>query len=158
MNKKYLGLSILLAALILPGLLISADDDDRPKSDDVATDVPREQIQPLGKTIKLEFKLIGEDEQPSFFVLCAARNYRIEHDESGPEFEHYIKFTGEVHAVDAKNRIFVTFKAEMHHTNQNEDFDATFSSVGSVLLTLDKKTTITRLGEQPLTLTATVEE
>jgi len=166
MNRTILRLIVLLVAFAATGLLVLADGEgggdkprsDAPKSDAVKTDAPQQQAPSLGKTVKLEFKLLGDDEQPTFFVLCAGRNYFLEHDESGLDFEHQFRLNGLVQPVDAKNKIFISFEATLNHSNVNKGFDATFRSEGSVLLTMDKKTTLTRLGDQALTLTATLED
>ncbi len=99
-----------------------------------------------------------EDEEPSFVVLCAARNFLISHDESGPEFEHSLGISGELHPVDAEGRIFLSFEAKTHHHDLNEGFEGVFTSEGSAIVQFGKKVTLANLGDQPLTVTATVED
>ena len=109
------------------------------------------------KTVKLVFSLIGEEE-PTFMVLCAENNYLIEHDANEQDFEHALKILGQVRPTDDPGRIFLTFEASNFHSNHNEGFDATFKAEGSVSLKLGKKTTLATLGDEPLTVLATVEE
>jgi hypothetical protein len=111
----------------------------------------------LGRTVKLEFTLIGEEER-SFIVLCAANNYLISHDVAGPDHEHAIELVGEVRPTDDPDRIFLSFEAMTHHGDHNDGFDATFRAEGSASLTIGKKTTLATLGEEPLTVTATLEQ
>jgi hypothetical protein len=124
--------------------------DDRPSDDD--TDGHH-----LGRTVKLEFTIIGEEE-PSFIVLCAANNYAISHDVAGPDHEHAIELVGEVHPTDDSDRIFLTFEAMTHHGDHNDGFDATFRAEGSASVKIGKRTTLATLGEEPLTVTATAED
>jgi hypothetical protein len=175
MTRAKIGIGVLLvAALCLPGFwVLAGDDDDRPRSDDVTSnddrdattsnDRPRtgddaDAIASLGKTVKLTFTIIGDDEEPSFTVLCAARDFRISHEESGPEFEHSLDITGQLRPVDAEGRIFLSFEAKTYHHDLNEGFEAVFTSEGSAIVQFGKKVTLADLGDQPLTVTATVEE
>ena len=112
----------------------------------------------MGRTIKLEFKVIGEDEEPTFAVSCAGRTFLIQHDVSSPDFEGALTISGELAAVDAPDRIFIAFQSMTHHTDLNEDFDATFQMDGSAIVTLGKQVKLGDLGEQSLMLTATVED
>lgn len=136
-------------------------DRDRPRNDDQPmTDAPNDvdsDTHHLGRTVKLEFTIIGEEE-PSFIVLCAANNYVISHDVAGPDHEHAIELVGEVHPTDDPDRISLTFEAMTHHGDHNEGFDATFRAEGSASVKIGKKTTLATLGEEPLTVTATVEQ
>ena len=132
-------------------------DVDRPRADAV-TDDEAPPVRDLGKTIKLNFTIVGEDEEPSFFVLCAARDFLINHDVSEPDFEHFLNIVGRIHPTDAKDRVFITFEAMRHHTDQNEGIEASFRAEGSAILKVGDKVKLAVLGEEPLTVTATVED
>jgi hypothetical protein len=134
-----------------------ARDDDQPMTDD-APNEDAHHTHPLGRTIKLTFTIIGDDEEPSFVVLCARRDFQISHEVSEPDFEHALNITGQLQPLDAEGRVFIDFEAMTHHNNLNEGFDGVFRSEGSAILKLDKKTTLAHLGDEPLTVTATVEE
>ena len=93
MNKSRFSLAALLVAVLLSSALWSFadDDDDRRRGDapragdrdgkdrdgddrDDGDDDGRH----LGRNVKLEFKLIGDDEdEPAFVLLCAAEGYGI---------------------------------------------------------------------------------
>ena len=133
----------------------SRDDDQAITDDRPSDDAP--DTHHLGRTVKLEFTIIGEEE-PSFIVLCAANDYVISHDVAGPDHEHAIELVGEVRPTDDPDRIFLTFEAMTHHGDHNDGFDATFRAEGSASVKIGKKTTLATLGEEPLTVTATVEE
>ena len=152
----------------MPALWVLADDDAnarpiaqtdaRADTDDVSRDDGPQGEAFLGKTVKLNFTIIEDDEEPSFVVLCARREFRISHDESGPEFQHSLSITGQLQRVDAEGRVFLAFEAMTHHHDRNEDFQGVFSSKGSAIVKFGKKTTLAHLGDQPLTVTATIED
>ena len=130
-------------------------DDDQPLTDDAPTDAVH--VRHLGRTVKLEFTIIGEEE-PSFIVLCAANEYLISHDIAGPNHDHALQIIGQVHPTDDPDRIFLTFEAMANHADHNDDFEATHRAKGSASLKIGKKTTLANLGNERLTVTATVEE
>ena len=187
MTRAKFGICVLLlAALCLPGFwVLAGDDEDRPNSENLTTardadpddlrsgdgrddedsdDSPKtgddaaDAIVFLGKTVKLTFTIVGEEEEPSFIVLCAAREFHISREERGPEFEHSLNISGELRPVDAEDRIFLSFEAKTHHHDLNEDFEGVFNTEGSAIVTIGKKVTLANLGDEPLTVTATVEE
>jgi hypothetical protein len=125
-------------------------------TDDRSSDDDRDEHH-LGRTVKLEFTIIGEEE-PSFSVLCAANEYLISHDVAGPDHDLALEFTGQVHPTDDPDRVFLTFEAMRHHADHNDGFEATFRAEGSAALKIRKKTTLANLGAERLTVTATVEE
>ena len=180
MSQVKLGICVLLIALLcIPSLLMFAGDEDdrarkaearrdrddvRPKKENERDqdreddDDDEDEIIALGKTVKLTFSIVGEEEERSFFVLCAANHYGIKHDVSEPNFNHGLEIEGRLHAVDAKDRLFITYEASINHSDNNEGIEASFSVEGSALLKLGKKTTLAVLGDEPLTVTATVED
>ena len=134
-------------------------DRDR-RGDEDPDDEPNDAIhvQHLGRTVKLEFKILGPEEEPSFIVLVAATDYLISHDIAETNHEHALEIIGQVHPTDDPDRIFLTFEAMTHHADFNEDFDATHRAEGSASLRIGKKTTLANLGADQLTVIATMEE
>ena len=76
----------------------------------------------------------------------------------GPEFEHSLDIAGQLRPVDAEGRIFLSFEAKTFHHNLNERFEGVFTSEGSAIVQFGKQVTPANLGEEPLTVTATVED
>ena len=60
--------------------------------------------------------------------------------------------------VNAEGRIFLTFEAKTYHHDLNEGFEGVFTAEGSAIVQFGKKVTLADLGDEPLTVTATVEE
>ncbi len=60
--------------------------------------------------------------------------------------------------VDAEGRVFLAFEAKTYHHDLNEGFEGVFTSEGSAVVQFGKKVTLANLGDEPLTVTATVEE
>ena len=137
------------------------DDDDRLDEDQEEKEEYDEEefVRHFDRTIKQEFKLLGAEEQPELFVLCASQVFFIEHEHSEPNHEGGIRINGHVQpADDDGQRFFVAFEASSHHTDVNESFDANFTSEGSAILQLGKQVILTNLGDQRLAVTATVQE
>jgi hypothetical protein len=114
--------------------------------------------QPLGKTVRLTFTVTNGDGDHSFPVLCAARSFLINHNIAEAEGGHELKFAGYLKAVDQTDRVFLSFDAFQAHSNNNEAFDATFKLQGSALVRFGRKTELGKLGEDKVTLTATLVE
>ncbi len=145
-TRKFATLMFALACL---PAAVRADDD----VDDDDAPPPA-----LGKTVRLEFKLVHPEEEPIFTVLCAGGDYAIDRDVSEPNGGHVIKFKGKLTPTDDPARLRLTFDAMVHHENANEGIDATFTLTGSALLTPGKQKTLGVLGEAALKVTAVEEE
>jgi hypothetical protein len=131
-------------------------DDDQTLTDDAPSD-DTGHTRHLGRTVKLEFTIIGEEE-PSFIVLCAANDYLISETITEIDFDHALEIGGQVHPTDDPNRIFLTFEAMTSHADHNEGIEATHRAEGSASVKIDKETTLANLGADRLTVTATIEE
>jgi hypothetical protein len=150
-----------------------ADPDKAPKQKDrprppkgkadAKTDrdkVPSENKPPviLGKTVKLEFKLMTSEAEPTFTILCATDEYEISRKVSDSNGEQGVKITGKLTKFDEQGRLLLLFKAELHHMDNKEGGEATFTSKGSAILEVGKAKTLTVLGETPLKVTATLAD
>ena len=152
---KHLLLALCLA---LPAFA----DDKKPKQP--AKDKPRFEIRldagvkriVPAQTIRLEFKLHGEDENETFLVLSAGGDYAISQDHSEPDFEGGIQFDGKASVNGGK--IQFTYHAIQSHENQAEGERALFKLKGSACLKSGKETILGRLGGQTLSVTATLDE
>ena len=112
----------------------------------------------LGKTVRLTFTMTNDDGDHSFSVLCAARSFLIGHNAAEADGGNEMKFSGHLKAVDQPNRVFVSFDAFRSHSNNIEGADVTFKLQGSVLFRFGKKIELGKLGEEKLSLTATLVE
>lgn len=122
---------LILAVLVGPGFWTLAGSDAK-----ATLDEPKEHLQApedlptgecLGKTVKLTFTLVGEEER-SFIVHSATSRFLISHDVSEPDFDHAIKITGQLQPVEAADRVLVTFGATLHHAEKNAGIDVTFQT------------------------------
>ena len=112
-----------------------------------------------GRTIRLLFKLSGEEgENESFQVLCAGGRFVIDLSHSGPDFEHTLSFTGNLTPTGAKDNIPITFHINQTHEDKNEGNRGQQTLSGSATLKPGKATSLGSLGEQIITVTATIEE
>ena len=109
-----------------------------------------------GFTIKLEFKLHGEEAE-TFLVLSSGGDYTISREHSGPNFEHSLQFDGSAASADGKKNQF-TYAVVTMHENRDEGERAEFTVKGSAVLKAGKETTLGQLGGLTLTITATVDE
>jgi hypothetical protein len=140
---------------------------DRPRPDKGKTDAKTERGEarteakrtvPLGKTVKLEFKLATAEAEPTFIILCATDEYNISRRVSDSNGEQGVEITGNLTKFDEQGRLLLTFKAELHHRDNKEGSEATFTSKGSAILDVGKAKTLTVLGETPLKVTATLAD
>jgi hypothetical protein len=139
---------------VVPGE--AASDVDAAAAPDQASDA---ESQPsLGRTIHLQFKIVGPEETPTFAIVCAARTFLLKHDIAEVNHGHTMTLSGELSPTDDAEHVFLTFKAQNSHSDPNEGFDANFTAEGSAILTLGKELKLADLGGDPLLLTATVEE
>jgi hypothetical protein len=113
---------------------------------------------PLGKTVKLEFKLTTSEAEPTFIVLCATDEYVISRRVSDSNGEQGVEITGKLTKFDEQGRLLLCFKPELHHRDNKEGGEATFTSKGSAILEIGKAKTLTVLGETPLKVTATLAD
>lgn len=109
----------------------------------------------LGRTIQLEFGLRNAEESPKFPVLTTGGAYRIQRDVGKAGNEHLLRFAGVVVPFEAKGRLLVTFKTQLHHDNANEDETGTFDLEGSVIIKAGETMTLGVLDGETVTLTAT---
>jgi hypothetical protein len=112
----------------------------------------------LGKTVKLEFKLMTSEAEPTFTILCATDEYEISRKVSDTNGEQGVEITGKLTKFDEQGRLLLCFKAELHHRDNKEGGEATFTSKGSALLDIGKAKTLTVLGDTPLKVTATLAD
>jgi hypothetical protein len=111
----------------------------------------------LGRTIQLEFKLVG-DEERTFPVLCAIGEFSIHHQVKEPNGEHALLLDGELRSIETPSRILLRYKAAVRHANSNEGVAATFTTSGSGILEMNKEKMLARLGEATLKVTARVKD
>lgn len=111
---------------------------------------------PLGKTVRLTFTVTTGDGDHSFPVLCAARDFLINHNVAEANGGHELKFAGSLTAVDQQDRVFLSFDVFRADSNDVEGLDATFKLQGSAVLRFEQKTELGKLGEDKVTLTASV--
>lgn len=148
-----------LAILGASALLFVAEADTRPKA--TATAVAKDALpdeEPFGKTIRLEFTITNDDGKHTLPVVCAARSFHKERDVVEADGGHQLKIAGYMKKVDAKDRVFVYFDLLRYHSNDVEGANATFKLKGSAIVKFGKKTEIGSLGEEKITLTASVVE
>lgn len=184
MTKGRFGFALLfLAALSVPGYWAWARDEDKPttakkpQSETVQKDADRsppkdgqtdakvekstvrsEDKPPvsLGKTVKLEFKLVNPDEEQTFLILCATDDFTISRKLSDPNGAQDCEIAGKLTKADEQGRLLLAFKADLHHMDSKEGVDATFTGKGSAILEISKSKTLTILGPSPLKVTATL--
>jgi hypothetical protein len=113
---------------------------------------------PLGKTVRLEFKLTTSEAEPTFIILCATDEYNISRKVSDSNGEQVVEIAGNLTKFDEQGRLLLLFKAELHHRDNKEGSEATFTSKGSAILEIGKAKTLTVLGETPLKVTATLPD
>ena len=115
-------------------------------------------VMPMPKhTVKLEFKTKGEG-GTSFLVLCSGGEYTVNRSHIGPDDEHSQEFNGEVLPITDPKKIGFTYSIVLMHKSIIEDFDASFALKGSAVLKAGKETVLGFLGNQVLSVTATVDE
>ena len=115
-------------------------------------------VMPIPKhTVKLEFKTKGEGAE-SFLVLCSGGEYTINRSHIGPDNEHSQEFNGAVLPITDPKKIGFTYAVVWMHKSIAEDFDASFALKGSAVLKAGKETVLGFLGNQVLSVTATVDE
>jgi hypothetical protein len=140
---------------------------DRPRPDKARTEPKTEQGEArtearlpvlLGKTVKLEFKLMTSEAEPTFTILCATDEYEISRKVSDTNGEQGVEITGRLTKFDEQGRLLLCFKAELHHRDNKDGGEATFTSKGSAILEISKAKTLTVLGETPLKVTATLAD
>ena len=112
----------------------------------------------LGKTVKLDFKLTTPEAEPTFTILCATDEFDISRKVSDSNGEQGVEITGRLTKFDEQGRLLLRFKAGLHHLDNKEGSEATFTSKGSALVEIGKAKTLTVLGETPLKVTATLAD
>jgi hypothetical protein len=184
MTHRILGFAFLfLAALSVPGYWALASDQGKsttakqPQPDKLQKDADR--ISPnegrneakaekknarpddkppvcLGKTVKLEFKLVNPDDEQVLTVLCATDDFAISRKLSDTNGAQGCEVTGKLTKADDQGRLLLVFKADLHHMDSKEGVEATFTGKGSAILEIGKSKTLTVLGPSPLKVTATL--
>ena len=129
---------ILLAlCLALPALA----DDKKPKPP-AAKEKPRfelpfdagvKRIAPA-QTIRLEFKLQGEDENVTFLILSAGGAHTISQDHTGPDSEDALQIDGRASVNGGK--VQFTYQAMQSFDNQAEGERALFKIKGSAFFSI----------------------
>jgi hypothetical protein len=108
-------------------------------------------------TVKLEFKLKGEEED-TFFVLSSGGDYTIDQSHSGPESEQSLGINGNVASITDVKKVRLTYSVTEKHADINEGNKGQFTLKGSAILKASKETVLGRLGGRILAVTATVDE
>jgi hypothetical protein len=155
---------LILAGMIVPAYRLTAEDQPKPategsESGKPAHVAPQEGNAPLlEKTVRLEFKLVNPEDEPTFPILCATKEFAISRDVSEPSFEHGLEIVGTIVPTKQQSRFLLTFKAKIHHRENNEGIDVNFAAKGSAILEIGKQKSLAVLGESPLKVTATFDE
>jgi hypothetical protein len=155
---------VILAGIVIPAYWLLAGDEPKPEADAAKSVTPAHvehqegQTPLLEKTVRLEFKLVHPEDEPTFPILCATKDFGISHDVSEPNFEHGVEIAGTIAPLDHQGRLLLTFKATNHHRDINEGIDVTFTAKGSAILEIGKQKTLGALGDSPLKVTATFDE
>lgn len=108
----------------------------------------------IGKTVKLEFKLVNPDDEQTLTVLCATDDFLISRKLSDTNGAQGCEVSGKLIKADDQGRLLLMFKAELHHMDSKEGVEATFTAKGSAILEIGKSKTLTILGPSPLKVTA----
>ena len=139
-----------------------ADDDRALDEDDEDEDGDEgfEDIEFLGKTIKLEFMLLPqEDDEPSFTVVTAIHEYAIHEEVREGESEHSVELTGQLRVLDDDGKqILLTCEATLHDVDEKEDAETAFHAYASTVLIFHRAKTLARLGDKTLAVRATIED
>lgn len=147
-SRRAARASIVLASLVFPAYWLSAQDKPKQVSNASESREPapvecqKERTPPLEKTVRLEFKLVNPEEEPTFPITCATREFEISHDVSEPNFEHRLQIAGTILPLKPQGRLLLTFKATNHHADFNEGLNATFTAKGSAILEIGKQKTL----------------
>ena len=133
-------------------------DDDRDDDDEHEYDDDHDH-EFFGRTIRLEFQLLEDEEQPTFVVLCAGGDFTIEHEAEERDVEHHLHISGELLPLDDDgDRVLIRFHAHQAEGNAEEGAKAEFAVKGSAVIEVGKSTELALLGDVPLSLTATDQE
>jgi hypothetical protein len=155
---------VILAGITAPTWWLLAEDKPAPAvgADESDQPAPAEHQEPktplLEKTVRLEFKLVNPEDEPTFPIVCATKEFAISRDVSEPNFEHLVEIVGTIVPMKQQGRFLLTFKAKTHHRENNEGIDVNFSAKGSAILEIGKQKSLAVLGESPLKVTATFDE
>jgi len=131
------------------------DDDDRDDNEHEDDDDCEHRFPYIGRTVKLEFTLIPEGDEPKFIVLSAGDSYGVERGGSSPNSEYSISINGDVFEGDEDNNVLVTYRASISHLNEAEGDQGDFSAYGSAMMELGKPQRLGYFGDKTLQLTVT---
>ncbi|MHC4871951.1 MAG: hypothetical protein ACYTFY_08905 [Planctomycetota bacterium] len=107
----------------------------------------------LGRTIRLQFKLVPEeDEESNHWVLVSTKDYSYSLDYSNAEFDFGIKTKGRI-AILEDNRILIAFKTVMDYKKDAEG--SSMKAEGSVVVEIGKSKSVAQLGDKTLVITVT---
>jgi hypothetical protein len=110
-------------------------------------------VEPLGKTVRLLFRLDPEDKgEPRrlLYVLSAGTRYRVSSDYVNANNVYGIEITGTLKIMD-DGGVLTGFHAFLRQTGR--DGDSQFAASGSIILKPGKPAVVASLGDKALVLT-----
>lgn len=157
MRRPTIVAVVTLFAVCVPAVFLAGQPaEEAPAAAQTERPQRQSEPQPLGKTVRLTFTVHTDDGDRSFPVVCAAKDFLIEHDITEADGGHQLKITGEARSTDNPQQLLVSFEAMHYHANDKEGHTATFNLKGSAGVTFDKKIELGRLGDEMLSLTITI--
>jgi len=109
--------------------------------------------EPLGKIVRLEFKLGKDPKDEGLEVTCATQTYRANfHQQGGPERGHVaIEIRGRLKLSDDATHVLLTY--EIHFSRGNMNGNRAFEVAGSHLVAIGQKVTLVKLEHDHLQVT-----
>ena len=160
---------ILIASILASGFwlataelhnTVSADDQRQPSNQggDLAADVAEpaakadDGLKLLGKTYKLTFKLVPDEEEPALVIRAAKPEYEVSINVSEANYDYENQISGELQPLSGSKRMLLTFDTLLHYIDQQDGTEATFTAKGSAVVEVGQVRTIAELGEKSLTV------
>lgn len=145
-------LIVVAAVATIPLVAAGADKKaaDAPRDgEDAGRDGP-DTIKPLGRTVRIQFKLVPDEnpEQP-LSILCATQNYGVRAKMEGNEGGFEFSVTGRlVPVTDDAGKLLMTFEVSLAMSGEGNSFIVNVQ--GSAVVTVGAAITLAELGERSL--------